>query len=266
MSLAYSVIMPYHRTPSVTQVALRALDRFCTGDVEVLLIHNEAELPHTELQAFTEIPRVRVLSAPSHWTGTAAFLASIDVGVAAASRDLLAILHGDTILLKPGWDEEVFGFMEREGLDALGTLAQEANPCRPWYRHLGDVWREIRHKRYPSAGESAPLQLHFLLTKKSVLTKLAYRFQEQGAIALHHFTRAGCPLGLLSLQETSALMWHIPHTTRHLRGELKDARAARELWEKWRTFWLDPYVLEHFADMSDAMEAAFRGAVAQGVE
>ncbi|MBF0461162.1 MAG: glycosyltransferase [Magnetococcales bacterium] len=263
MALTYSVIIPYHRTPSVTCVALHALGRFCTGTVEVLLVHNETELPPSDQQLFATFPAVRVLSAPSHLTGTAALMAAIDVGLAAATRDLVAIIHGDTIVLKPGWDEEVFGYMEQEAVDALGTLAQEANPCRSWHQRIGDIWREIRHKRHPSKKDSAPLMLHFLLTKKSVLTKLDYRFQEHGPIDIRHYTRKGCSISLLSLQEMSALMWHIPNTTRLLRGELNDVKLGQELWNRWRTFWSDPYVLEHFSDLSEPMETAFRVIAAQ---
>ena len=263
MSLTYSVIIPYHRTPSVTCVALHALSRFCTGTAEVLLVHNETELPSVDQQLFATFPAVRVLSAPSHLTGTSALMASIDVGLAAATQDLVAIIHGDTVVLKPGWDEEVFGYMKQEAVDALGTLAREANPCRSWHQHIGDMWGEIWHKRHPSAKDSGPLMLHFLLTKKSVLAKIDYRFQEHGPIDIHHYTRNGCAISLLSLQEMSGLMWHIPNTTRLLRGEVNDAKLGQELWDRWRTFWLDPYVLEHFSALSGPMETAFRAIAAQ---
>ena len=54
--------------------------------------------------------------------GSAGNFHALDVGLAAASHDLVGLLHSDTVFLQPGWDLDWFGRLERENLAALSTF------------------------------------------------------------------------------------------------------------------------------------------------
>lgn len=251
MSLEYTLIIPYHRTPTVTRIALSALSHSCTGNPEVLLVHTDPEPTDDDLAMFAEFSALRVLSLPSRLRGEAAWFAAIDAGVAAATHDRVGILHSDTVLLRPGWDEDLFGYMERDKYDAVGTQAEEATPFRSWGKRISDLWRELSHKRSPGPQDRGALRLHFLLTRKSALEKMDFRFSRQGTIDMHHYTQGNCRIGLLSLQEICEFMWHIPYTSRLLRGELQDSRRQHAVLSKWRIFVQDPHILSIFPNLID---------------
>ncbi|MBF0185811.1 MAG: hypothetical protein HQM06_15690 [Magnetococcales bacterium] len=254
-----SIIIPYHRTPSVTRVALHALQRFTSEcEREIILVHHQQELSVEEEIMIGEFPDLKVFAIDPSLPEAEAQSACLDRAIDEAAHEHLVLIQGDTIILKWGWNEEIFSFMKEAELDAIATQASEANPCRVWYRRMGDIWQELFHKRSPDKKSSGPLQLHFLIVKKSALQKMAFRFQQQKTLTIEHFQRSDSKLNLLSMQEVTSLLWHIPQTIRLLQGEVRDQAIAHDLWEKWRTFWSDPFILEHFSPLSDSMEQAFR--------
>jgi hypothetical protein len=262
MQHPFSVIIPYRGTPAVTRVALHALQLFSTTAPEIILVHHQEALSVEEEIMLGEFPELRRVVFPTTLSGSAADIACLDQGVAAASHAHVVLMQGDTIFLKRGWNEEIFPFMEHAELDAIGTQAAEANPCRVWYRRFGDILQEVFHKRQPDLKNTGPLQLHFLVSKKSALEKMNIQFQQQKSLEIQHFLQAECKLNLFSMQEVTSILWHIPHTIPLLRGELHDQVLAQDLWAKWRTFWTDPFILDHFAHLSDGMEQAFRNIAA----
>ncbi|MBF0098857.1 MAG: glycosyltransferase family 2 protein [Magnetococcales bacterium] len=262
MQQPFSIIMPYRGTPSVTRVALHALQRFTTTAPEIILMHHQEALSVEEEIMLGEFPELRRIVFPTTLSSGAADIACLDQGIAAASHEHVVLIQGDTVFLKWGWNEEIFSFMQQAELDAIGTQATEANPCRVWYRRFGDIVQEVFHKRRPDPKSTGSLRLHFLVSKKSALEKMAFRFQQQKPLDMQHFLQAECKLNLFSMQEVTSILWHIPHTIPLLRSELHDKAMAQDLWEKWRTFWTDPFILEHFSSLSDGMEQAFRNIAA----
>ncbi|MBF0162121.1 MAG: glycosyltransferase [Magnetococcales bacterium] len=253
MSLSYSLIMPYHRTPTITRFALRALQKFCTGVVEVLLVHHDPEPTAADLALFAEFPDLRVLHCSSSRSGSAAQWEAIDVGWAAASHDLVGILHSDTIFLKMGWDEDLFAYMTREELDIVGTCIREITPFRSRSKKIADLWRELSHKRHPKPDDNRALVPYFLLTRQSVLTKMGYSFLRHGDMIVGRLAQSGYAVGLLSRQEVGNLLWHIGYTTRLLCGPGADGASWQGFRYQWENFLRDPYVASHFADLGDPL-------------
>ncbi|MEO5348427.1 MAG: hypothetical protein H7836_02115 [Magnetococcus sp. YQC-3] len=256
MSLEYTLIIPYHRTPTVTRIVLSALSNSCHGTPELILVHWDPEPAAADLALFAEFATLRVIALPAALQGDAARFAAIDAGVAAASHDLVGILHGDTVLLRPGWDEDLFSYMERDELVALGTQAAEVTPLRSWSSRIGELWRELWHKRMPGPKDEGMLMHNFLLTRKSVLEKIAFRFAEQGPINIRHYTRNDCRIGLLSLQEVCDFMWYVPNTAGLLCGEVTDARVRQEVQHKWRIFSQDPHITSLLPGLRDPFDGA----------
>lgn len=244
MSLSYSLIIPHYRTLAITRIALHALQTFSTGNAEILLIANDPT--PEDLALSTEFPTARFLPLPSTLNRDAANLDAIDVGLAAASHDLVGIIHSDTIFLKTGWDQELFGRMEQNGLDALSTMAREANAFRPWRKQIKDLWWDLWHQRRPSPDKQGKLMLHFLLTRKSTLAEMGFHFLNQGNIRVEHYTRAGRTIELLSLREGNRYMWHISNTSSLLSGLMNDPKLWQDFQKKWQIFWESPDVIRHF--------------------
>ncbi|MEO5340839.1 MAG: glycosyltransferase [Magnetococcus sp. MYC-9] len=265
MSLAYSLIVPHYRTPAITRLTLHALHRFCTGTPEILLIHHDPEPGPEDLALFAEFPTLRLLPFEPALQGAYRHFEALDVGLAAARHDRVVILHSDTICLKMGWDEELFGRMEQEGLDALGTLAREANPFRPWRKRVGDLWQSFRHRRHPTGKDAGGrLMLHFLLTRKSVLSRMGYNFSRQGHITVGHYLQAGYRMELLSLREVSRYIWHISNTTSLFAGLMEDPHMWRKFHQKWRIFLQDPFIASQFAALGDPLANLPVGGAAEG--
>ncbi len=252
MSSPYSLIVPHYRTPAITRITLHALHRFCTETPEILLVHHDPEPSPADLALFAEFPTMRIIPFTPVTEGAGRHFEAIDVGLAAASHDLVGILHSDSILLQNGWDQTLFGYMEKNRLDALSTLAREANPFRPWHKKIGDLWKDLRHRRHPTQKDAkGKLMLHFLLTRKSVLTRIGYCFARQGHINVGHYTQAGCTVELLSLMEISHYMWHISNTTSFFCGMMDDPKLWRKFQDKWRVFFQDPRIASLFADFGN---------------
>jgi len=129
-----------------------------------------------ESKMLGEYPRIRRIDIPTEHKGSYANFHAIDVGLAAASHDLVDCLHSDTIFLSRGWDKRWFGRLVNADLAALGTLEREANSFRPCAKRLGDWWRHLRHNPRPGAEVEGKLMYHFLLTRKSVLSEIGFNF------------------------------------------------------------------------------------------
>lgn len=243
--LRYSLIIPYYRTPEITRLALHSVFHFSVGEPEVIVVDNAPG--SAESRMLDEFPRIRRLDNPTAKTGSDANFEALDIGIRAASHDLLGLLHSDTIFMWPGWDEEWFGYLEAKNLAALGTFEREANPFRPWRKRMEDHLRHLVHRRAVAPDLPGKLAMHFVLTRRATLAETGFNFIRDRDLLTRHFTGRRAGVEVLSLREMSRFLWHTSNITSLLTGQMDDPRLRKSYETKRQRFLEDPFVRKHFS-------------------
>jgi len=240
----YSVIVPYFRTPEITRLCLYSIFKFSRGEPEVIVVDNAPGSPESGMLA--EFPRIRKIENATALRGSAANFEALDIGLARASHDLVALIHSDTIFLMEAWDLVWFSYLERNRLAALSTFEREANPFRPLRQRIRDRWNHWRHVRRPRGDAPGKLMVHFLLTRKSTLARAGFVFQRDGHIGPAHFAATGQPVEVLSLVEVSRVIWHTSNITSLVTGQMQDEKLAGIYRAKRSRLLADPWIREAF--------------------
>ncbi|MFZ5807428.1 MAG: glycosyltransferase family 2 protein [Verrucomicrobiota bacterium] len=239
---SYSLIIPYYKTPEITRLALRSVQRFCKGAHETVVIDNAPGSPESTL--LNEFPEIKKIDNATAFKGSLANFEAVDIGIQAATHDLIGILHSDTIFLQPGWDCEVFQRMEEKNLAALGTFEREASPHRPAHRKIRDAFMHCTHCARPPKGHQGKLMLFFLLTRKSALKSLDFSFVKSGHLLPHHLENIRNGVETLSCIEISRLLWHTNNVTSLLTGQMTDAKMKKNFEKKRELLLQHPSIRE----------------------
>ncbi|MGQ0654646.1 MAG: glycosyltransferase family 2 protein [Betaproteobacteria bacterium] len=242
--MRYSLVIPYFRTPEITRLCLYSVYRFGVATPEVIVVDNAPGEPESAMLA--EFPKLRRIDNPTTLRGSAANFEALDLGVAAATHDLVGLLHSDTIFLKDGWDAELFGRLDEGNLAALGTFEREANPFRPLRKKVRDFFAHLAHARRPPADSAGKLMMHFLLTRRSTLASLGFVFGKGDQLTPAHFAPSGKPVEVLSLRDMSRVLWHTSNVTSLLTGQMNDPRLVDTYREKRSRLLSDPRIRDVF--------------------
>lgn len=256
MTLSYSLIIPYFRTPEITRLALFSIFKFCRGEPEVIVVDNDPAHPGAKM--LEEFPRIRRIDNATSQRGSAANFEALDVGLRHASRDLVGLLHSDTVFLRDGWDLEWFGRLERQNFAALGTFEREANPFRPLRKQVGDWWRHLRHDPRPTSADAGKLMFFWLLTRRSVLRDLDFVFLRDGHITPDRLAGVRNGVEVLSCVQISRFMWHTSNITSILTGQMDDPALVKSYRTKRAQFLNHPIIREHFSEVLQRDNAALR--------
>jgi len=246
MSVRYSLIVPYFRTPEITRFSLHSIFKFCRGNAEVVVVNNDPNDPGSRMLA--EFPRIKLVNNPTPARGSLANFEALDLGLRHASRDLVGLLHSDTIFLKEGWDLEWFGRLESENLAALGTFEREANPFRPWRKKIRDHWNHLRHDTRPAVS-MGKLMLFWLLTRKSTLQKLDFNFVREGHLTSQRLADQHNGMEVLSCRQISRFMWHTSDVTSVVTGQMNDPASIKSFNAKRQQFINHPLIRKHFSEV-----------------
>ena len=238
--MRYSVVVPYFRTPEITRICLYSIYKFARGEPEVIVVDNGPNAADSSM--LKEFARSIIIKNPTELRGSAANFEAVDLGLARASHDLVALIHSDTIFLKEGWDTKSFSHLEKHRLAALGTFEREANPFRPPRQRMRDALRHLRHERRPSLRSKGKLMMHFLLTRKSTLAELGFVFGRGDQLTPAHFAPTGRPVEVLSLVHVSRLIWHTSNITSLLTGQMDDPALRATYLEKRARFIGNPKI------------------------
>lgn len=248
--MKYSLIVPYYRTPEITRLALHSMFHFAIGEPEVIVVDNAPG--REESRMLDEFPKIRRLDNPTSRTGSDANFEALDLGIQAATNDLLGLVHSDSIFMRSGWDEEWFGHLEAGNLAGLGTFEREANPFRPWRKRVEDWCKHQLHQRHAGPERTGKLVLHFVLTRRSTLAEARFEFLRDRDLLSRHLAGVRNGVEVLSLREMSGFLWHTSNITSLLTGQLDDPRLRQSYETKRRRFLEDPFVRQHFATVLPA--------------
>ena len=240
---AYSLIVPYFKTPEITRLCLYSIFRFARGTPEVLVVDNAPG--SAESAMLREFERVKVIDNPGAPRGSDGNFHALDIGLERATHDYVGLLHSDTIFLQEGWDLECFGRLDAEGLAAIGTFERESNPFRSLPARLRDRWQHLRARQAGEATEGK-LMVHFLLTRRSTLARTNFNFRRDRDIDVRHFTAAGGRVALLSGLELGRILWHTSNVTSLLTGQMDDPNLMAKYRARRRQLFADPRIREAF--------------------
>jgi hypothetical protein len=242
--LNYSLVVPYFRTPEITRLCLYSIYRFSKAVPEVIVVDNAPGEPESKM--LDEFPRIRKIDNRTALRGSAANFEALDLGLGAATHDLVGLLHSDTIFLREGWDLDLFARLEAEGLAALGTFEREANPFRPLRKKVGDWLAHLAHARRAPRDSAGKLMMHFLLTRKSTLASLGFVFARGDQLTPAHFAPTGKPVEVLSLRDVSRTLWHTSNVTSLMTGQMTDPKLVEGFREKRERLLSDPRIRDAF--------------------
>lgn len=243
--MKYSLIVPYYRTPEITRLALHSMFHFAMGEPEVIVVDNAPGAEESRM--LDEFPKIRRLDNATVLRGSDANFEALDIGLTAASHDLVGLVHSDSIFMRAGWDRVWFGYLDSQNLAALGTFEREANPFRPWRKRITDWFKYQLHQRQAGPERVGKLVLHFVLTRRSVLAQAGFSFLRDRDLVSRHLAGVRNGVEVLSLREMSGFLWHTSNITSLLTGQLENPRLRHSYETKRQRFLDDPFVREHFA-------------------
>ena len=68
--------------------------------------------------------------------------------------------------------------------------------------------------------------MHFLLTRRSTLASLGFRFGRGDQLTPAHFAPSGRPVEVLSLRDVSRTLWHTSNVTSLMTGQMTDPKLV----------------------------------------
>jgi GT2 family glycosyltransferase len=122
----YSIVIPHYRTPELTTLCVRCINKFKRLRCEVLIVDNSPDDPGIE--ALRNVPNVRVISNPSAEVGVQAHKKALALGVESARTEWVFLFHSDTIPVKSGWDEKALNLVADHRVVGLTTTIRSVNP------------------------------------------------------------------------------------------------------------------------------------------
>ncbi|NBQ84672.1 MAG: glycosyltransferase [Methylophilaceae bacterium] len=221
-----SIIIPQYKTLEISRLCLRALKKFSTQNIEVIVVDNNSN--DQSLEYLKQNAWIKLIENPKAKIGGDGHKQALDIGVEAAKGDWIVLFHSDTIVLKDAWDKDLINLI-KEHPNAVGASStiREINPFASWQTK---VLRFFKDKKFAyhhttETTNSKIMSYCFLLNKKFLLGT-HFKFEKaEGDVAdalykqhiknQHEFILMG--RGFLN-----NILWHTSNVSSILTGQITD--------------------------------------------
>lgn len=233
-----SIIVVNFRTPTQIKLCLRSLRRYTRTDAEVIVVDNRSGDESTDY--LRRLPWIRLLEndapEPNHRNG-------LDLGIAAATGDVICILHSDTFVRRDGWLDTLLSLM---GDDAsiLGTQDRLIFPAGALGRLRARRKRTRLEKVWAARGVTPKIISHCVLYRRDLFGAHGQRFDRPqhidgvyndcGELVQRYCEERGLPVRLLRDEDLSPLLWHFEAAT--LNAVTGRTVATKRRLRAWRFY------------------------------
>ena len=104
-----SIIIPQYKTLEISRLCLRALKKFSTQNIEVIVVDNNSN--DQSLEYLKQNAWIKLIENPKAKIGGDGHKQALDIGVEAAKGDWIVLFHSDTIVLKDAWDKDLINLI-----------------------------------------------------------------------------------------------------------------------------------------------------------
>lgn len=139
-----SIIIPQYKTFQVTRLCLRALKKFSTLNIEVIVVDNHSA--DDSLEYLEKNKWIKLIKNEHAAIGGQGHKQALDIGIKAAKGEWVLLFHSDTIVLKQGWDADLLNLVQQYP-QAVGatSVVRDINPFASWHSRLV---RRFKEKQY----------------------------------------------------------------------------------------------------------------------
>lgn len=227
-----TIIIPQYKTYQVTKLCLRALKKFSTLDIEVIVVdNNSADDSLDYLEENTWIRLIKNTDAPR---GAQGHKQALDAGVKAARGEWILLFHSDSIVLKKGWDAELIKLVEKHP-DAVGasTILRDINPFTSWHKKLAIKFKDRRHSYHSTLDTTSnKIMSYCFLVRREFLLDSGFSFEQaEGDVADELYRKhikdqhAFVLMGRNFLQR---LLWHTSNVSSIMSGQMTDTKSIQK--------------------------------------
>jgi glycosyltransferase involved in cell wall biosynthesis len=236
MQPTISIVIPQYKTYQVTKLCLRALKKFSTLDIEVIVVDNGSD---DESLAYLEKNKwIKLIKNEHAAIGGKGHKQALDIGIKAAQGEWIVLFHSDTIVLKSAWDKELLALVgQYPNVVGASSIVRDINPFATWYSQLV---RKLKEKQYAyhhtlNTTDNKMMSYCFLI-KRDFLIHSGFNFEQaEGDVAdalYRNHIKDKQPFVLMGRGFLQNILWHTSNVSSILTGQMTDTKSINKLHKK----------------------------------
>jgi glycosyltransferase involved in cell wall biosynthesis len=236
MQPTITIIIPQYKTYQVTQLCLRALKKFSTLNVEIIVVDNNSA--DDSLEYLEKNKWIQLIKNKNASIGGAGHKQALDIGIKAAKSDWILLFHSDTIVLKKAWDEDLLNLVKKYP-DAVGasSIVRDINPFSSWHSKLIRKFKDRQHSYHHTLNTSNnKIMSYCFLVKRKFLIDSGFNFEHaEGDVAdafYRNHIKGKYPFVLMGRSFLQRILWHTSNVSSILTGQMTDTKAVHKLHKK----------------------------------
>ena len=249
-----SIIIPQYKTYQVTRLCLRALKKFSTLNIEVIVVdNNSADESLTYLEKNKWIQLIKNNNAT---VGGLGHKQALDIGIKAAKGNWVLLFHSDTIVLKKAWDKDLLDLVSQYP-DAVGasSIVRDINPFASWYSQLIRKFKENQFVYHHTLNTSNNKMMSYcFLIKRDFLTHSGFNFEQaEGDVAdalYRNHIKDMQPFLLMGRNFLQNILWHTSNVSSILTGQMTDTKSINKLHKKLNSLFSSTIIASLLQDNS----------------
>lgn len=229
----YSIVIPHYRTPELTTLCVRCINKFKRLRCEVLIVDNSPDDPGIE--TLRNVTNVRVISNPSGEVGVQAHKKALALGVESARTEWVFLFHSDTIPVKSGWDEKALNLVAGHRVVGLTTTIRSVNPFDTFFSKLA---RRVRERKTYFYSKTEPtdrkvMSYFFLIDKTYFSSERITNDSEDVTVGLYkELCAKGHIIVLAGRLFLNQYIWHSSNATSLLSGQMGNSGSRDRFFAK----------------------------------
>ncbi len=229
----YSIVIPHYRTPELTTLCVRCINKFKRLRCEVLIVDNSPDDPGIE--TLRNVPNVRVISNPSGEVGVQAHKKALALGVESARTEWVFLFHSDTIPVKSGWDEKALNLVAGHRVVGLTTTIRSVNPFDTFFSKLA---RRVRERKTYFYSKTEPtdrkvMSYFFLIDKTYFSSERITNDSDDVTVGLYkELCAKGHIIVLAGRLFLNQYIWHSSNATSLLSGQMGNSGSRDRFFAK----------------------------------
>lgn len=246
MTPLISIIIPQYKTYEVTRICLRALKKFSTQNIEIIVVDNNSA--DESLEYLRKVPWIKLIENKQALIGGDGHKQALDIGIKAAQGQWILLFHSDTVVLKHGWDEDLMYLMHKYP-DVVGasSVVREVNRFSSFGSRLVRSIKERKYNyHYCFDTTSEKVMSYCFLIKRDFLLVSKFNFlNASGDVAdafYHNEIKDKHPFIFLGRCFLINILWHTSNISSILTGQITDRTLIAKSHKKINRFLSSPSI------------------------
>jgi glycosyltransferase involved in cell wall biosynthesis len=254
MQPTISIIIPQYKTFQVTQLCLRALKKFSTLNIEVIVVDNNSA--DDSLEYLEKNKWIQLISNKEAAIGGAGHKQALDIVIKAAKGDWILLFHSDTIVLKQGWDANLLNLVQQypQVIGAI-SVVRDINPFASWRSKLFRRFKERQYAYHHTLDTSSNKMMSYcFLIKRDFLLESGFNFElAEGDVAdalYRNHIKNKQTFVLMGRSFLQNILWHTSNVSSILTGQMTDIKSISKLNQKLSSLFSSTVITDLMNDNS----------------